>query len=313
MNVLSPEDSVERFLSADIQLHAFVPSLLASEPLTGILRPRNFAVLLFGRETQRFIPGATSLFSKYPGLDRTEPRAERHELADNLIQQSSRLVSLLENQSHVVYNRLDTKSPNAISYPQRALYEVISNALAHRDYENTNSIRVTVFADRIEIISPGSLPPGTDFEKFREGKASPNWRNQTLCWFFNKLQLAQREGQGISTILRTMREGGCPPPQLEADSHRVLCILPAHPWSRPLLVAKTKDAARRPAVLRISFGTPAITELVETSLPLLGLESAILTPPFVRDAYLEPHTPAWEEAISVGLAFFERPIRGVNP
>jgi hypothetical protein len=105
----------------------------------------------------------------------------------------------------------------------------MGNALAHRDYEISDPTRVTVFEDRIEILSPGSLPFGVNVDSFVEGKAAPRWRNQTLAWFFNRLQLAQAKGQGIPTILRSMREEGCPPPRFEVDQAKVLCILPAHP------------------------------------------------------------------------------------
>ncbi|HTQ78919.1 MAG TPA: ATP-binding protein [Thermoanaerobaculia bacterium] len=229
MGLFSVERGIEPFLSEDAQLSPFVPPLCSREPLTGILRPRNFAVLLFGRETQRLIPGAYSLFSIYPGIDRSDFHAERHELAGNLIDQARRLTQLLDIQSFIAFDKSDTTSPNTLKYPKRALYEAMGNALAHRDYEAADPTRVTVFSDRIEIFSPGSLPLGVDPVAFREGRSGPKWRNQTLAWFFNRLQLAQAEGQGIPTILRVMREEGCPPPTLDADGARVLCILPAHP------------------------------------------------------------------------------------
>ncbi|HKH47073.1 MAG TPA: hypothetical protein VKM72_20645 [Thermoanaerobaculia bacterium] len=61
MGVFSEERGLELYLSESKQLSPFVPPLCSREPLTGVLRPRNFAILLFGRETQRFIPGAVSL------------------------------------------------------------------------------------------------------------------------------------------------------------------------------------------------------------------------------------------------------------
>lgn len=88
---------------------------------------------------------------------------------------------------------------------------------------------MTVFADRIEVTSPGSLPNGVELESLRIGRAAPKWRNQALAWFFSRLQIAQAEGQGIPTILRSMRDEGCPPPVFEADNLRVVCTLPAHP------------------------------------------------------------------------------------
>jgi ATP-dependent DNA helicase RecG len=229
MQMFSAERGVEPYLSDEVQLSPFVPPLCAREPLTGVLRPRNFAVLLFGRETQRWIPGAFSLFSVYPGIDRSDLHAERHEIAGTLIEQARRLNQLLDAQSYTAFDKSDPSTPNALKYPTRALFEAAGNALAHRDYELVDPTRITAFADRIELVSPGPLPLGVDAAAFREGRSGPRWRNQTLAWFFNRLQLAQAEGQGIPTILRVMREGGYPPPVLDADAGRVLCVLPAHP------------------------------------------------------------------------------------
>ena len=229
MGVFSSMRGLEPYLSDTAQLSPFVPSLFIREPLSGVLRPRNFAVLLFGHETQRFIPGAFSIFSMYPETDRSDAHSERHEVAGNLLEQARRLGQLLDVQSHVVIDKVSRETPNAMKYPTRALYEAMGNALAHRDYESDQPTRITVFSDRIELLSPGSLPIGVDPSEFREGRASPKWRNQTLAWFFTRLQIAQAEGQGIPTILRVMREEGCPPPQFEVDDSRVLCVLPAHP------------------------------------------------------------------------------------
>lgn len=223
------QGGVEPFLSDDRVIHALVPPLCAREPLTNELRPRNFAVLLFGREAQRWIPGAYTLFSIYPGTDRSEAHAERHELTGTLIDQARRLLELLDVQSYTAFDKTDPTRPNAVKYPTRALHEAAINALAHRSYEEVHPTRVTVFADRIEIESPGPLPTGIDRSAWREGKAGAKWRNQALAWILGRLQLAQGEGQGIPTILRSMQEEGCPPPRFEADESRVLCVLPAHP------------------------------------------------------------------------------------
>ena len=243
MGVFSRETGVEPYLSPDVQLSAFVPPLLASEPLTGVLRPRNFAILLFGRDTQRFIPGAVTYFSIYPGVDRSDPHAERHDLAGNVIEQALRLQELLDIQSYTAFDKTDPASPNVIKYPKRALYEALGNALAHRDYELPDPARLTVFSDRIEVASPGPLPTGVDIDSFRQGTVSPRWRNQSLAWFFSRLQLAQAEGQGIPTILRSMREEGCPPPIFEADSTRVVCVLPAHPRHAALRDLRSAEQA----------------------------------------------------------------------
>ncbi len=227
MGVALPESRIETFLSEDASLSPFVPPLCVREPLTNVLRPRHFALLLFGRNVQRFIPGAVSLFSIYPGIDRTDRHAERHELAGTVIEQARRMRPLLDAQAYTVFDKANAETPNAVKYPQRALHEAMGNALAHRDYEVPDPVRITAFADRIEVLSPGPLPFGVDADEFRRGEASPKWRNQALAWFFNRLQLAQAEGQGIPTILRSMRDEGCPPPVFNPGVASVICILPA--------------------------------------------------------------------------------------
>ena len=186
-------------------------------------------MLLFGRQVQTHVPGAYSLVSISPGQDRSEPHAERHELDGTIIEQARRSIDILGVQSYIAFDKTNERLPNALKYPRLALTEAIINALAHRDYELFDPARTTVFSDRIEIVSPGALPLGVRLEALREGKASPKWRNQSLAWFLSRLQLAQAEGQGVPTIIRSMREEGCPSPVFEADEARVICTLPAHP------------------------------------------------------------------------------------
>jgi predicted HTH transcriptional regulator len=70
---------------------------------------------------------------------------------------------------------------------------------------------------------------GVDKEQFLKGIARPKWRNQSFAYLFNKLKLTQSEGQGIPTMLNSMRHAGCPDPIFDIDSDSVTCILPAHP------------------------------------------------------------------------------------
>lgn len=229
MGSLAQERGVERYLAEGAQISPFVPSLCIAEPLSGVVRPRNFAVLLFGRVPQRFIPGAYSIYSVYPGVDRASQVARRIEIAGTLLDQARRLQDLLEAEAVTLFDKTDLAAPNAERYPRRALEEAMSNALAHRDYELIDPARLYSYRDRIELISPGSLPLGVTLCDLREGVVTPRWRNQALAWFLSRLQLAQAEGQGIQTIHNTMRMAGCPPPTYKATEVSVSCILPAHP------------------------------------------------------------------------------------
>lgn len=220
--------SLEDYLSDSSWLSAFVPALTAKEPLVNKIHPRNFTLLLFGRHPTKHFPGAYSKFSVYPGKDRSEPTAERIDIAGSIVAQAKKLIELLNAESSIAFDKA-SDLPNVGKYPLRALQEAVINALVHRDYELDQPTSVTVFSDRIEIYSPGGLLRAIDPEQFKTGKSPAIWRNQAFAYFFNKLQLAQAEGQGIPTILRTMKESGSPAPIFTLGEENVTCILPAHP------------------------------------------------------------------------------------
>ena len=225
--------ALEDYISAKEKLADFTPPLAGKIGLEPTLRLKNFAILMFGKKPLDFFYGAYTVFSTYKGRDRSEPTGERQLISGTIVQQARRLIDVLQAESYTIFDKT-TDTPNQVNYPSIAIKEAVVNALVHRDYESDQPVRVTIFADRIEIFSPGGLPIQVDREKFRTGKATAYWRNQALNYLFNKLQLAQAEGQGIPTILKAMRAEGCPDPVFEIGPESVTCILPAHPRLRIL-------------------------------------------------------------------------------
>ena len=228
VGVWNPSVSIEEYFDDSMRISDFVPPLGGKRPLDAAVHPRNFALLLFGKEPTRYFPGAWTKVSFYPGKDRSEQTAERHELTGTVVGQAKKALELLKTHASTVYDK-ESPEPNASKYPERALQEAVINAIVHRDYEQEEPTSITVFADRVEIRSPGALPRSVNKEKFLAGQASPSWRNQSLAYFFNKLQLAQAEGQGIPTIIRTMKQLGSPAPRFDLEEAAVTCVLPAHP------------------------------------------------------------------------------------
>jgi len=230
MNLIQPSKPLEDYYSDTEQIAEFVPPLFARKSIDGGFCIRNFALFMFGKKNSVTInfPDAYTNISIYDGTDRSGQTAARYSLTGSIIEQAKKAINLLNTQIYTAFDKTDEK-PNQEKYPQRAIQEALINAVVHRDYEIADPIRVTVFSDRIEIRSPGTLHWGIDREKFMAGRASPKWRNQSFAYLFNKLQLAQAEGQGIPTIIRTMKEEGCPAPIFEIEAESVTCILPAHP------------------------------------------------------------------------------------
>lgn len=238
MGRFTPDKTPEDFLSDTEQIAEFVPPFLGKLPLDKVLRPKNFTLLMFGkgRTISRYYTHAYTILSLYPGKDRSDAVAERYELTGPIIQQALDAMKLLQLQCSTIYDKTSDK-PNQKKYSERAIKEAVVNAIVHRDYEIHRPNRITVFFDRIEIESAGTLHWAVNQDKFMRGKAGPKWRNQTFACLFNKLHLSQSEGQGIPTMIRAMQDEGCPPPLFEIEADSVICTLSANP--RHALIAKT--------------------------------------------------------------------------
>ena len=81
-----------------------------------------------------------------------------------------------------------------------ALEELVQNALIHRDYTRNSPIRIMIFDDRVEIVSPGSLPNGLTVESIKLGNAV--LRNHLLASYSSKLIKYKGLGSGIIRALK---------------------------------------------------------------------------------------------------------------
>lgn len=85
------------------------------------------------------------------------------------------------------------------SLPLEAFREAVANALVHRTWDVNANIRISMFNDRIEIMSPGGLPSGISKEVYLNGKLSI-LRNPTLGSIFFRLHIIEIFGTGIKRI-----------------------------------------------------------------------------------------------------------------
>ena len=88
---------------------------------------------------------------------------------------------------------------NVEKIPEAAFREAIANALIHRAWDIESQIRVLMFDDRIEVISPGGLPSGITEDEYLSGKISV-LRNRNLANVFYRLGFVEIFGTGITRI-----------------------------------------------------------------------------------------------------------------
>ena len=108
--------------------------------------------------------------------------------------------------------------------PLVAYREAIANAIVHREYMLESDIRVEIFDDRAEIISPGGLPIGITEEEYLDGRVSIP-RNRIIADIFLRLGIIERLATGIRRIREYYKNSGVNPEFLIAQNS-IKVILP---------------------------------------------------------------------------------------
>jgi len=116
-----------------------------------------------------------------------------------------------------------TKRVERYEYPEKAIREIVANAVIHRDYKITETYtQVNVFEDRIEVFNPGCLPPGVTVKNIRDAQVS---RNETIAARLKDLDYLEEYGRGIDIVFNQMGEWSLLPPVFKNTTNSFKVIL----------------------------------------------------------------------------------------
>ena len=110
--------------------------------------------------------------------------------------------------------------------PEAAFREAIANALIHRAWDVESQIRVCMFDDRVEVVSPGGLPSGITEKEYLSGKISV-LRNRNLANVFYRLGFVEIFGTGIARI-KQLYEESLRKPDFEVTENTIKIMLPVY-------------------------------------------------------------------------------------
>lgn len=197
------------------------------------------AVLLFGRNPNRFLPQAGIDAAAFPGTEKDYAAIERGKLRGPLtplMNEQAELVEtgLVEQAFDFVRRNTGTtatledgvRRKEHAAYPPEAIREVMVNALIHRDYLlAATDIELSVYSDRVEVISPGRLPNGITTTRMRVGCRAA--RNQLLKDIMRDYGYLEHMGLGVPRkIVKCMLEhNGTDPVLLEEDERFTVRLL----------------------------------------------------------------------------------------
>ena len=143
-------------------------------------------------------------------------------------------------------------------YPRAAVREALLNAVAHRDYsgyKRGSQVQVKLFADRLEVRSPGGLFGDVSVDTLEDGQTT---RNRRLMQMMEDLNLVENRGTGIDAMVAEMREAHMEPPRFGDDrswftvtfyNHILLMGGSDLAWLNDTAVAHAPNDRQRPALL----------------------------------------------------------------
>lgn len=159
--------------------------------------------LLFGLNPQKHFPVCKITIAKFYGNEIGE-EFEKKDLEGKLEEQ-------IEGADRILNQYLKTKVKiegfeNELKFeiPKGVLREAVVNAVAHRDYHIPSQIRIFIFDNRLEIMSPGKLPNSVTLENIKLGVHSE--RNQLIVSYLAKMGYMTQIGTGIPRMIRLLKE-----------------------------------------------------------------------------------------------------------
>jgi predicted HTH transcriptional regulator len=200
----------ERFLGSSTDAPELVLEKigLLTRDSTGTLRASVAGVLLASEEPDRHLPSATITAVSYRGTERNGAyQLDALTIRGPLDEQIRQAMLFLRRNQKVAA----TKAPHRIETPQfseRAVFEAVVNAVAHRDYSIYGSrIRFFLYADRLELFSPGSLPNTVTVETLSLRQAT---RNELITRLLSQIRVPESAGDVRRTYFLERRGDGVP-------------------------------------------------------------------------------------------------------
>ncbi len=212
---------------------------LLARDASGVRCATVAGLLLCTRNPEEWVPSAVLTATHYRGLDRASGQVDAQEIRGPLQRQIEEAVGFVRRNMRVAARKM----PNRIDMPQyseKAVFEAVVNAVAHRDYSVRGSrIRLSMFSDRLEIQSPGALPNGVTIDNMRSRQST---RNEVVASVLGRMGVGdvggssdrrffmERRGDGVPVIFRETRElAGRSPKYRLIDGADVLLRIPAAP------------------------------------------------------------------------------------
>lgn len=191
-------------------------------------KPKACGLLLFSNDPSGVVPKKCSV--KIIRYETKEDDPERDHLAFTdtiegplfpLIKKSVDRVTEIMSSISV----WTTEGAKSMKYPPETLWEIVVNALIHRDYSVSDDVQILIFDNRIEVLSPGRLPGFVSRENILDVRYA---RNPKIVGMLSKYKDAPNKdiGEGLNTAFQKMKEWRMRSPEICEEGNYVRVVIP---------------------------------------------------------------------------------------
>lgn len=187
--------------------------------LGGELHPTLYGILAFGKRPQKYPQTRNFVIdcAVYGGDDRASDVLLVSKVAGRIDEQVKGSVDWFSSLGRLeLYRGLIREDRHLL--PLKALRESLVNAVAHRDYTITGSkILLEVFAQHVDVTSPGGLPNHMSVESVRAG-GLPRSRNEWMAHYMVEMGLMEQRGRGWPIMRKEMCQFNGTEPDIVQES-----------------------------------------------------------------------------------------------
>jgi ATP-dependent DNA helicase RecG len=244
------DSSLENALAEDVVDSPILSEFLADySPSSGALeialnrnlidrksfKPKVAGVLLFASEPAALMPKKCSV--RIVRYETKEDDPERDHLgAIELVEGPLyQLIHKSVNRVTAIMSSINiwtVDGPKAMSYPPETLWEIVVNALIHRDYSMSDDVQILLFDNRIEVLSPGRLPGFVNKDNILDVRYA---RNPRIVGMLSRYKTPPNKdiGEGLNTAFQKMKEWKLRNPEILDEGNYVRVIIPHAPLATP--------------------------------------------------------------------------------
>jgi ATP-dependent DNA helicase RecG len=219
-------------LTKSEKLAAFIKNVVPMQTPAIFVRKQNLSrtnkpvvagVLLFAEEPQALLPKSGVKLFRYKTAGSAtretlvgEPEAVEGATYDVIYDAVKKTVAMVEG-----IQRLGPQGFEPVVYPDKALHEIVTNAVLHRDYSIATDVQIRVFENRIEVESPGRLPGHVTTRNILKAQFS---RNGVLVRLVHKFPNPPNKdvGEGLNTAFDEMKKSRLKPPVIRETESAVV-------------------------------------------------------------------------------------------